>query len=71
MILGSSQGSPLVSLAVGLLALSLTIYGAVTGKAVGKGGSVERAKEPVQYWLTLILEFAFAALFFNLFAHGK
>jgi hypothetical protein len=70
MIIGSSQGSPLVSLSLGLLVLSYVIYGIVTGRAVGKGCSVERSKNPFFYWLVLILEFAFAAVFFYLFVQG-
>ena len=41
----------------GLLMLLLAVIGTFTGKAYGKGGSAERTKEPVTYWLILFIEY--------------
>lgn len=48
---------PLVCLALSLIPLSLALYGTVTGTAVLKSSRVERAKNPVQYWALLALEY--------------
>lgn len=41
----------------GLLFLLLAVIGTFTGKAYGKGGSADRAKEPFTYWLILVIQY--------------
>jgi hypothetical protein len=41
----------------GLLMLLLAVIGTFTGKAYGRGCSAERAKDPVDYWMTLVVEY--------------
>jgi hypothetical protein len=48
---------PLGVLLFGLLMLILAVIGTFTVKAYGKGGTAERTKDPVSYWLTLIVEY--------------
>jgi len=45
----------------GLVFLVLAIVGTFTGKAYGKGGSADRATEPLTYWLILLVEYLGAA----------
>lgn len=45
----------------GLIMLVLAIIGKFTGKTYGRGGSADRAKEPVTYWLTLIIQYLVGA----------
>jgi hypothetical protein len=40
----------------GVLYLILALIGAITGKAYGRGGTVEYDKEPMVYGLTLVIE---------------
>jgi hypothetical protein len=51
-------------LALSLIPLSLAIYGTVTGTAVMKSSRVERAKNPIDYWLVLAFEYGFFAWLF-------
>jgi hypothetical protein len=51
----------LLNLAVSLIPLSLAVYGTVTGTAVMKSARIERAKNPVQYWLLLAFEYGLFA----------
>jgi hypothetical protein len=48
---------PLGLLLFGLLMLLLAVIGTFTGKAYGRGGSVARAEDPLDYWGTLILQY--------------
>ncbi len=48
---------PLGLLLFGLILLSLGLFDTYTGKTHGKGRSVERAKEPIEYWLTILVEY--------------
>jgi hypothetical protein len=57
---------PVWALALSLIPLSLAIYGTATGTAVMKRSRIERAKNPVQYWLMLAFEYGlFAWLLFT------
>jgi len=56
------RNHPLLCLALSLIPLSLAIYGTVTGTAVMKTSKIERAKNPVQYWLMLAIEYGLFAL---------
>ena len=46
---------PLGALLFGLLMLLLAVIGTFTGKAYGKGGTVDRTRDPVNYWMSLVL----------------
>jgi len=48
---------PLGVLLFGLVMLILAVIGTFTGKTYGKGGSAVRAKDPVTYWITLVLQY--------------
>jgi hypothetical protein len=37
--------------------LVLAVIGTFTGKTYGRGGSSDRRKEPVTYWLTLVIQY--------------
>ena len=52
---------PLGLLLFGLLMLVLAVIGTFTGKTYGKGGDADRAKEPFNYWLTLVIQYLGAA----------
>jgi hypothetical protein len=52
---------PLGVLLFGLLMLVLAVIGTFTGKAYRKGGTADRAKDPFDYWLTLVVEYVGAA----------
>jgi hypothetical protein len=52
---------PFWCLALSLIPLSLALYGTVTGTAVFKSAKIERAKNPVQYWLLLAFEYGLFA----------
>ena len=39
------------------------MIGTFTGKTYGKGGAADRTKKPVDYWMTLIVEYLAAAFF--------
>jgi hypothetical protein len=54
----------------GLLMLLLAVIGTFTGKAYGKGGTTERAKDPVGFWLILALEYLIGVGFILLWACG-
>jgi hypothetical protein len=54
---------PLGVLLFGLLMLLLAVIGTFTGKAYGKGGSVDRAEDPVAYWILLVVEYLLGAFF--------
>jgi hypothetical protein len=41
----------------GLLMLLLAVIGTFTGKTYGRGGSAYRAKDPVEYWMTLVVQY--------------
>jgi hypothetical protein len=53
---------PLRVLLFGLLMLLLAVVGTFTGKAYGKGGSADRGKDPVNYWMTLVVQYSGGAL---------
>ena len=48
---------PICVLLAGLFFLVLAVIGTLTGKAYGKGASVERSKDPFGYWMTLAVEY--------------
>ncbi len=48
---------PLGVLLFGLLMLILAVIGTFTGKAYGKGGTADRAKDPVEYWEILVVDY--------------
>jgi hypothetical protein len=52
---------PLGVVLFGLLMFLLAVIGTFTGKTYGRGGSADRAKEPVTYWLTLVIQYLSAA----------
>jgi hypothetical protein len=35
----------------------LAVIGTFTGKVYGKGGTADRAKDPVDYWMTLVVQY--------------
>jgi hypothetical protein len=41
----------------GLLMLLLAVIGTFTGKTYGRGGSADRAKDPFDYWSTLVVQY--------------
>jgi hypothetical protein len=41
--------------------LLLAVIGTFTGKTYGRGGSSDRAKEPVNYWMTLVVQYSVGA----------
>ncbi len=51
---------PLGVVLFGLLMLLLAVIGTFTGKMYGRG-SADRSKEPLTYWLTLIIQYLGAA----------
>ena len=53
---------PFWALALSLLPLSLAIYGTVTGTAVMRLSRVERAKNPLHYWVLLAFEYGLFCL---------
>jgi len=55
------RNHPFWSLAASLIPLSLALYGTITGTAVMKTSRVERAKNPIQYWLMLGFEYGLFA----------
>ena len=55
---------PFWALALSLIPLSLAIYGTFTGTAVMKSSKVERAKNPIEYWLVLAFEYGLFAWLF-------
>lgn len=55
---------PFLCLAFSLIPLSLAIYGTLTGTAVMKSLKVERAKNPIEYWLVLAFEYGLFAWLF-------
>jgi hypothetical protein len=56
-----SKTWPLGLLLSGLLMLLLAVIGTFTGKTYGKGGSADRAKNSVDYWLMLVIQYLAAA----------
>jgi hypothetical protein len=56
---------PLGLLLFGLLMLLLAAIGTFTGKAYGKGGSVDRAEDPVAYWILLVIEYLLGTFLFG------
>jgi hypothetical protein len=48
---------PLGVVLFGLLMLLLAVIGTFTGKTYGRGGSAIRAKNPFNYWLTLVMQY--------------
>jgi hypothetical protein len=58
------RNHPLLCLVLSLIPLSLAIYGTATGKAVFKNSRVERATNPIEYWLVLAFEFGLFAWLF-------
>ncbi len=48
---------PLGTLLFGLLMLLLAVIGTFTGKTYGRGGSADRAKDPVNFWITLVVQY--------------
>jgi len=72
MVHDSIQDHPLWALALSLIPLSLAIYGTVTGTAVMKSSRLERAKNPIQYWLMLAFEYGlFAWLFITAISNHR
>ena len=51
--------SPGGLLLFGLLMLLLAVYGTFTGKLYGRGSSVDRAQSPFEYWIGLVVQYAF------------
>jgi hypothetical protein len=47
----------------GLAMLAVAVSGAITGRAFGKYGRVDRIRQPIGYWVVLVSQFAAAALF--------
>jgi hypothetical protein len=41
----------------GLFVLLLSVIGTFTGKLYGRGGKVDRAKDPTGYWLALFVSY--------------
>jgi hypothetical protein len=64
------QPWPLGVLLFGLLMLLLAVIGTLTGKTYGKGGSAVRAKDSVDYWMTLAMEYLCAAFLIWYWAFG-
>jgi hypothetical protein len=54
--LGDSKQWPFGAFLFGLFMVLLAVIGTFTGKAYGKGGTVDRATEPFSYWLCLIIQ---------------
>lgn len=52
---------PLGVLLFGLLMLLFAVIGTITGKVYGKGGTADRATNPFEYWLSLIIAYLGAA----------
>lgn len=52
-----SKPWPLGGLLFGLLSLALAVIGTFTGRAYGRGGSVDRAEDASKYWQTIIVEY--------------
>jgi hypothetical protein len=48
---------PLGVLLFGFLMLLLAVIGTFTGKLYGKGGTADRAKDPTDYWITLVVQY--------------
>jgi hypothetical protein len=44
----------------GVILLVPAVFATITGKLYGKGGMVDRAKSPIGFWLTLILQYSVA-----------
>ena len=64
MVHGDIRNQLFWDLASSLIPLSLAIYGTVIGTAVIRSSRIERAKDPIGYWLLLTLEYgAFVWLF--------
>ena len=42
----------------GLLFVALAVIALFTGTLYGKGGKVDRTKNPVSFWFALVLQFA-------------
>jgi uncharacterized membrane protein YeaQ/YmgE (transglycosylase-associated protein family) len=61
---------PLGVLLFGLLMLVLAVIGTFTGKAYGKGGTADRAKDPSDYWLTLVIQFIGAVFLIWCYFHA-
>ena len=51
---------PLGVLLFGLLMLLLAVIGTFTGKLYGRGGTADRAKNPTDYWITLVVQYVCA-----------
>jgi hypothetical protein len=51
------RSHPFLCMAISLIPLSLAVYVSVTGTAVLKWTRIGRAKNPIQYWLLLALEY--------------
>jgi hypothetical protein len=60
--------SPLGVLLFGLLVLLFAVIGTFTGKVYGRGGSVDRTKNPVGYWICLVAQYAAGAFLLCLWA---
>lgn len=41
---------------IGILLLGLAAFGVLSGKALLQFGSVERQREPLGYWLTIVVQ---------------
>ncbi|HEX4785349.1 MAG TPA: hypothetical protein VH350_13475 [Candidatus Sulfotelmatobacter sp.] len=48
---------PLGGLLFGLFMVLLAVIATFTGKTYGRGGSADRSKEPLTYWLTLAIQY--------------
>ena len=71
MVHGDIQDSPLLCLGLAMVPLGLAIYGTTTGIAVLRSAKVYRAKNPFQYWLLLVFEYAAAGCLIGLFIQGE
>jgi hypothetical protein len=47
----------------GLVLFLLAVIGTFTGKTYGRGMSADRAKDPVNYWESLVLQYSIGAFF--------
>jgi len=63
--------SPFLCLCLAMIPLGLALYGTITGTAVLRSARIERAKNPMQYWLMLLVEYAGAAILIAMFVHGE
>lgn len=61
---------PLGVLLFGLLMVLLAVIGTFTGKTYGRGGISDRAKDPAEYWMTLVVQYLAGAFLIWYWAYG-